>query len=292
MENFMVLLNHQCYEIPTQKKVESFEVYQKKAIPKNLIIYHEHEYYELYFLLKGSLKFYADGREFVLNENDIFILDSGILHQQLIEDYSQLERVIIWVNKDYFINNFIDSPYYFSLTKIVENFTNIHLDHNKYNNQYVFLSLLKLVNNINKGEYSQSEELFNELLMSLLKVMNVNNISNTEKTKLKDEKIANIITYINKNINTDISIDSLAVKFYMSKFYLMRKFNEEVGCSIHRYLTEQRISMAKRLLCDGHSIDKVYFEVGYKDYSTFFKAFKKIVGISPGKFRDDVLLKE
>jgi len=278
MEKYKVLLNHQCFEIPCKKKLDTFELCHEK-MQKNLIIYHEHDYCELYFVRKGGLKYYADGKEYLLKENDIFILDSGILHQQLIDNFNELDRVIIWINKDY-LNSLNKGTSY--IWKALESCSNIHIQNINDNNREIFSTLTKLVNN---KDQLQKEALFLNLILLISNKLNTNN-RNNEQSKLKDEKIISIINYINNNINSDISIDSLAVNFYVSKFYLMRKFSEEVGCSIHKYITEQRIALAKKLLNDGYYIDKVYSEVGYKDYSTFFKAFKKTVGVSPGKYNE------
>jgi len=288
MDNdFLVMLNHQCYEIPSQKKIDSFEIYHEQVLPRNLVIYHEHDYCELYFVLKGSVIFYADGKEYNLQEYDIFIVDAGVLHQQLVNDYNELDRIIIWINKDYFINDSFSSLYYSSLIKTIENTSIMHLKNTNGINQDIFLSLFKLEKSTKKIENIKSQQslsIFKDLVSCILKLED-SKFPVVASFKHQNDKILDIINYINDNLKSDITIDVLASKFYLSKFYLMRKFTDEVGCTIHKYLTLQRIRQAKRLLSEGVTVERVYSDVGFKDYSTFSKAFKKVVGISPGKYK-------
>ena len=55
------------------------------------------------------------------------------------------------------------------------------------------------------------------------------------------ELVCNILEYINKNINEEITIDELANRFYFDKTYIMKRFKKEIGKSIHEYINTIRI---------------------------------------------------
>ena len=64
---------------------------------------------------------------------------------------------------------------------------------------------------------------------------------------------------------------------------MMRKFKEETGYTIHSYLSNKRLMLAQRLLEEGASSTDACYGCGFKDYSVFSKAYKKLFSISPGK---------
>ena len=51
-----------------------------------------------------------------------------------------------------------------------------------------------------------------------------------------DSQIAELLRYINHNLTEDLSIETLARKYYLSKYHMMRKFKEETGYTIHNYI--------------------------------------------------------
>lgn len=92
--------------------------------------------------------------------------------------------------------------------------------------------------------------------------------------------------YIDSHINEDISLTSLADKFYFSPQYISKKFKETYDTTIMNYLTQLRMERAKSLL--GHSdfsIVEISRIVGYKDDNYFGKVFRKHVGESPSQYR-------
>ena len=96
-----------------------------------------------------------------------------------------------------------------------------------------------------------------------------------------DEKIVSILKYLNLHLTQRLSIDSLASQFYMSKYYMMRKFKAETGYTIHAYLNEKRLLLAKEQIAAGKNPREIWEKCGFGDYSTFFRAYKKQFGVSP-----------
>ena len=78
------------------------------------------------------------------------------------------------------------------------------------------------------------------------------------------------------NLYTDLSIEFLSQKFYISKYYLMYKFKKETGYTLHNYVIQKRLLMAKNLIKNGEPITKTYIQCGFNDYSCFLRSFKNI----------------
>ena len=90
-----------------------------------------------------------------------------------------------------------------------------------------------------------------------------------------------VVRYLNSHIDTNATLDDLARHFLVSKFYMCRSFKEHNGISIHGYLTWKRIMIAKSKIERGVPAVTAAAEVGFGDYSAFFRAYRRIVGRSP-----------
>lgn len=93
-----------------------------------------------------------------------------------------------------------------------------------------------------------------------------------------------ILDFLNESFTEDYSLQELSSHFYMSVSTLCHRFREETGTTLITYLNLRRISLAKVLLSDSRDIKRCLLQCGYRDYSTFRKAFKKYVGCSPKAF--------
>jgi len=100
-----------------------------------------------------------------------------------------------------------------------------------------------------------------------------------------DPRILPIIEYLNKEYAQPFSLDKLSRKYYIDKYYLSHLFKENTGFTIYEYVQSKRIQKAKSLIQEGEPISKVSTECGFLDYSNFYKAFKKLVQMSPSNYK-------
>ena len=96
-----------------------------------------------------------------------------------------------------------------------------------------------------------------------------------------DSQIADILQYINHNLKEDLSVDNLASRYYISKYQLMRKFKVETGFTLHNYIVNKRLLMARTLISKGMPVTKAALESGFSEYSTFSRAYRKQFGATP-----------
>lgn len=105
----------------------------------------------------------------------------------------------------------------------------------------------------------------------------------SERTIIKKVK-----KYVLENYEKSITLKDVEEKFFINKSYFSWLFSKIVGQTFTEYLAGVRIEEAKRLLREEGAI-KVYEvaeRVGYNDYRNFSKSFKKIVGVTPLKYRE------
>ena len=126
--------------------------------------------------------------------------------------------------------------------------------------------------------------LTDSLLLQLL--VTVNRLARREDCRLEDRyrtsrTVSQVVEFINLHYSERLSLDRLAETFYVSKYYMMRLFKQETGYTIGTYIAQKRLLLAKELLLSGVPSTQVCFDCGYKDYSTFSRAYRKLFGESP-----------
>lgn len=95
------------------------------------------------------------------------------------------------------------------------------------------------------------------------------------------------IDYIKRNYMKKITLEEVASHVYLSPSYFSKIFKEEMKCNFNTYLNHIRIEMSKKLLLDDSIVlVDVSNLVGFEDQSYFSKVFKKMTGVSPGKYRE------
>ena len=102
----------------------------------------------------------------------------------------------------------------------------------------------------------------------------------------KRQSLQHIREYLDNHYQEHLTLDNIAEKFYINKYYLTRIFKEQYGLTISNYIQQLRITHAKQLLrFSDLSIDKIGEDCGLNDANYFSRVFKKVEGISPGEFR-------
>jgi len=109
-----------------------------------------------------------------------------------------------------------------------------------------------------------------------------------EKRELLDE----ITAFIEENYARHMTLSDYAKHFYVSDSTVSHLFKQKMGVSLYRYVTQRRLIAAKNLILDSAPLETVAEQVGFSDYSSFYRAFKGEFGISPRQYRAQTLTKE
>ena len=94
--------------------------------------------------------------------------------------------------------------------------------------------------------------------------------------------------YIRAHLDRNISLAELSLLAGLSRFHLLRVFKEAVGLTPHAFLLQVRLNQARSLLSRGEPIAQAALDSGFFDQSHLNRVFRKIYGVTPGVFRNNI----
>lgn len=152
----------------------------------------------------------------------------------------------------------------------------------------VGVKLVELKNPLNKvSQIISADTEYDELCFLTSEVMKEINhlIYENRSTKKSNEHLIQAISYIRKNYQGNLSLDSVSQKVYVSSYYLSHLFREEMDMTFVDYVNKVKIDKSKELLRENNmNISEVSSLVGFRDQNYFTKTFKKYIGITPSKY--------
>lgn len=107
-----------------------------------------------------------------------------------------------------------------------------------------------------------------------------------EKETTISPVVYQILKYIHKNYNEELSLKTLSFQFNINTTYLGQLFKKDTGVSFPNYLNNYRVEMAKQYLLESNlKTAQIAKKVGYMDPNYFYRIFKKYVGVSPTDYK-------
>lgn len=98
--------------------------------------------------------------------------------------------------------------------------------------------------------------------------------------------VLEVMQYLQKHYNEDVSLDTLGEVFQMNGSYLGRIVRKETGSTILKHVTNLRIEKAKQFLREkNYTVSETAYQVGYQTSQYFSQIFMKTVGVSPQEYK-------
>lgn len=266
---------------------EDFLFFKLKDQKKSEFEFHYHDFNKIIIFLSGNVTYIIEGKSYTLKPWDILLVGRNDVHQPIISSDVPYERIILWLNPNFLEahkRNDCDLQNCFSLATI-RKMNMIRL--NKKDIPSLKQTLDELEEAINEKNFGH-EILKNSLFIQLIVKINRIFFGMDNNKKLEDvhydPRIEGILTYINDNLENDLSIDLLSNKFYLNKYYLMHLFKRETGYTVYNYIQKKRVIKASDYIKSGMPAGEVCSLCGFGDYSTFVRTFKKEFKLSPKQY--------
>ena len=238
-----------------------------------IFLVNKHSDLEILFITKGKLKIHLDNEIFVGDVGDMIVINPNVLHniialseavtyECLIVDKHFMEKNGLFLENKH-IKEVIRDATLFNLIGSIKRFVleGPPLYQAKVNIEILRLSVGLFENHSTKRDKNTPQS---------------NSLISVERS----------IDYINKNFNSDVTIDDIASHVGYSKFYFCRKFREITGYTPATYINMQRIKYAYSRLCQSDvTVNDIAFECGFKSMAYFSVTFKKYIGVNPSSVR-------
>jgi len=267
---------------------KDFEIYYYEDRSLDRVDMHSHDYYEFYFFLEGDVQIQVGDELFPVRPWDMMLIPPHHLHHTIIRNQDiPYRRFVFWISQEYCNHLLQSSPDYAYIMQYVatEKRYLFHTDQVEFNAiQSKILRLLEELRTEKFGRDAQISICVNDLVLS------VNRLAfdlNTPKKKNTEYQLyRQVEEYIAEHLEEDLSLEKLSEVFFASKYHIAHVFKDNIGLSIHQYITKKRLNLCQQAISGGMSITDAYHRFGFGDYSSFYRAFKKEYGISPKDYRD------
>ena len=261
-----------------------FKFFHIKDHPHREISFHYHDFNKILIFLQGDVTYSIEGKSYELKPFDLVLVRAGEIHRPVIHSDQIYERIILYLSPD-FLSQFNGRDYQLEKCFSMAADASAHVLRIPYFKGSPLYHTIKAL----ETSYAHPEEYAQELSQRLLFLQFMIHLNRTAlshnleflETSTSNTKILECLEYINSHLADKLSADILANRFYLSKYYLMHSFKEETGRSIGTYITTKRLLLAREYIANGMPVTQACYECGFHNYSTFFRAWKKLFGFSP-----------
>ncbi len=246
------------------------------------MISHSHLHEEIICVINGNMEIYTDESNVLLNSGDIAFINSNFIHNTVYRELTHYISIGYIINK---VKSNENNSCYDSFLKLNKNKIT------KVENLDKFRCFDRINFYLRSG-YADSDRLIVSCLTELIFL--IKNSLTEENNKMQipaqssftEYQYSYIDQYFSLNYNKKPSITDLSEQTFISVQQLQRIIKKLYRQNFTERILFLKIENAKRLLKSKElSIEEISHSVGYESSKSFYKAFKKAVGITPKQYR-------
>lgn len=262
------------------------DTHRDTSYPNARMQLHSHAFYELICCSNNCGAEYLVGSErYRLQQGDIIFIPPGVSHRPLLNDgvTEPYSRYVLWLSREFMEHYATLFPYAFS-------------------DKQAHASMLRtagskwehLVDLFHVGVREAEQQadgweaaVVGNTIQLLTQIKRATNDRNARMLKAEQPELLDRITnYVEEHYTSAITISDLAKYFFVSPSTISHLFQQRLGVSFHRYVTQRRLIDAKNRIVKGQRLEEVAVQTGFSDYSSFYRAFRQLFGISPRQYRN------
>lgn len=257
--------------------LEDFRLFHLNSAPGEQIDYHYHQFHKLFFLLHGSGSYFVEQDQYALQDGDLVLIGSHTVHKP--DFHAPYERIILYISPEFLRNRStetcdLEALFSDPASPVIRprNISDIQASVNQ---------LEQALASPGFGRDLLSEALLLQLLVQIGRCCSAENSLSPSPVICKNTRILEIMRYIDDHLREDLSIDQLSDQFFISKYHMMRAFRQETGITIHNYILERRLFLARTLIHQGIHATEACYSAGFRSYSSFTRAYGQRFGCTP-----------
>lgn len=240
---------------------------------------HTHQMFELIYVVKGKGRYVVEGAEYPLLPGTVLLLRPYEYHYVCPEKSSAYERYVIHFDAEIsfesestlacFRDDRFGAGVYFPRERLDE---------------AVFHAIesLDAVRRFAEDDSTllpSGTVMVRSIVTQILLLLGA--ARPAEPVTPQKELLFGVIGYINRHLDENLTLDELSKRFFVSKYYLCRAFRQHTGTTFLSYLTTKRIAAAQQMIKEGLPVTEIAYRVGFREYSSFYRAYRKQTGSAP-----------
>lgn len=268
---------------------EGFRLFHLKDTRAQKVDYHYHEFDKLILLLGGQVTYVVEGVTYFLKPWDMLLVQHSLIHKPIIDPSQPYERVVLWLDRKW-VEARSDPGEALDTCFDTARERGFHLLRPDGGRRLWYMQTIQLLEEaLHSHEFGAArlaDTLCQQLLIGVNRDVPASRTAQDEpEAYCVDPKIEEILRYIVHHLEQDLSVDALAGRFYLSRYYLMHRFKAVTGYTVHQYVSQKRLLRAGELIRQGSPVMKAAEQAGFTEYSTFLRAFQATFHVSPREFR-------
>ncbi len=252
---------------------------------------HTHEYFQVFYVIEGRLTHYVGETSSTLFRGDMTIIPPNKQHHIAPTDdgtafysFSFMPSIFEEATQ----SDTIAIKFLGQLNSISENAIHPKITLPNEDLLYIDTIMESIYKEFNKQSIGSKEiiKASTVILLTIFARTYFESIKGSMPDRFDNlnQYVLHCIKYIEANLHEDLSLSEMAKRSAMSKSSFCNAFLEITGKPFKKYLNIKRIEYAISLIKKGHQLTTIYRLCGYKDYSTFIRNFKKVMGATPSQY--------
>lgn len=230
---------------------------------------HTHTTMEIYCFLSGKAKYHVEGSEYILTSGDILLMRPAEAHHIELDPSEDYERIC--VNFEATLFDTLD-PEGTLLRPFYQREAGTRNLHRGFTDNRHLTLLRHMLN---------AQDRLTVLANLILLLKQIELCFQEEFQILPQTPEYRIMHYINSNLEQELSLQALCDRFYISRAQLCRLFRKSTGTTVGKYISAKRLIAARQKLLEGKKPSEIFTACGYKDYTTFYRAYFRYFGHNP-----------
>ena len=235
---------------------------------------HTHSYTELFYIIGGDGQFQIDEKLFPVHSNQLVVVNPNIIHTEVSYEAHPLEYIVLGIEgveltipgsdeARYCIYSFPESNDVLTcMQQVLQEMQECRPEYQTACLAYMDIILVQLMRNASVS------------------------VTPTSSRFPANRQCASVRQYIDQHYKESLTLDMLAEKVSINKFYMAHAFKREYGVSPINYLISCRIREGKKLLAETDlSLSQIATVLGFSSSSYFSQSFRNAEGISPTEYR-------
>ena len=263
-------------------------VYGEKASASARQDYHHSMSLFFIYFIKGKARINIEDSIHELNEGEIILLNPSELFFYQVDDGIYHERITLSANVIRMMKYFpcdisgVFSPLYKRKAGEYNVIGNERVK--EYGLDRLFLELLEIRREENEATEALAICKTVEILWKINKIIEAFPSENKNCTA-KSALVNKVLEYVNSHFSEDICIQDIADHFSVHRSYLLHKFKNQMNIPLWDYVIKRRIFKFNSLVKENTALDEAAYQVGFSNYSNFYRLYKKNMGITPLEFK-------